>query len=244
MRAVVLLALSLLISSSSGQEEEPDWNLWPLLTPLLGENISEQCLSASTQYIRLLQEAFTSTDPLTEDQQNAVLMFDSNGRFPFFQEGILQDFEQIDLCDSLLSLLPDCKQSLPEFLRILKIPLGNANGPGSESGCKAAKQAKYCHNYYQIVLDDPEESDGRHSFRNQNPVMNGFIFEVPSFTNVQNISTKSSDKNPQSRLDLDPSNFLNLLDLLVDRNHHVRSGMCSAPNWRFPTNKQSFKVYF
>ena len=172
LRAVLLLLftlglLSLPISSSSGQEEEPDWNLWPLLTPLLGEKISEQCFTASRQYIRLLQEAFTSRDALTEDQQNALQMFDSNGHFPFFQEGMLQDFERIDLCDSLLSLLPDCKQSVPEYLRMLKVPLGNANGPGSESGCKAVKQAKYCHNYYQLVLNSSEESDGSHFFRNE-----------------------------------------------------------------------------
>ena len=235
----VLLTLTLLtfiISSLSGQEEESDWNLWPLLTPLLGENISEQCLSASKQYIRLLQEAFTSTDPLTEDQQNAVQMFDSNGRFPFFQEGMLQDFEQIDLCDSLLSLLPDCKQSVPDYLRILKVPLGNANGPGSESGCKKAKRAKYCHNYYQIIINS-SWSFGRHFFRNQNPVMNGLLLEVPLLPTFQNIPAKSSDKNHQSRLDLNPENVLNLLDLFMDRDHHVRFVMCSVTItiWDFST---------
>ena len=221
-----LVVLSLAMSSSSG-EEEPDWNLWPLLTPLLGEKISESCLSASRQYIGRLQEAFTSTDPLTEEQQNALQMFDSNGHFPFFQEGMLQDFERIDLCDSLLSALPDCKQSVPEYLRLVKVPLGNANGPGSESGCKTAKQAKYCHNYYQILIQSSEESAGRHFFRNQNPVTNGFIFNDLSVPNVQNISSKFSKRNYQSKLNLDPANFLNLLDLLLDRDHHVRLVTCS-----------------
>ena len=84
MKAVLftLAVLSFTISSSSGEEEEPDWNLWPLLTPLLGEKISEQCLTASRQYIRLLQEAFTSREPLTEDQQNALQMSIKDNMLP------------------------------------------------------------------------------------------------------------------------------------------------------------------
>ena len=67
-----------------GQSE----GLWPLVTPLLG--VSDQCLQASTQYLEALSGAFTATEPLTEQQKNALQMFDSNGMFPFLQEGKLQ----------------------------------------------------------------------------------------------------------------------------------------------------------
>ena len=171
-----LIILSLTFLSVSPQPEL-DWNLWPFFTPLLGD-LSERCLAASRDYMRLLQESLTTTNPLTEQQRNALQMFDSNGRLPFFHEGILQTVVNLDLCDSVLSTVPNCTQTFPEYLRVVRIPKGNANGPGSESGCKAAQQAKYCHNYYQIMVEESETSLS--GPLNTKAGMNGFPAEVPS----------------------------------------------------------------
>ena len=54
---------------------------------------------------------------LTTDQKNALKMFDSNGAFPFFQEGILRDATIIDIC-SFIPTIPGC-QSLPSTLRVV-----------------------------------------------------------------------------------------------------------------------------
>ena len=233
MRAAVHLLplLSLPFLTVSSQTAEPDWNLWPFFTPLLGENISERCLNASRDYMRLLQESFTTTNPLTEQQRNAIQMFDSNGRFPFFHEGI-KDFAKLDLCDSVLSSDPNCTQTFPEYLRIVKIPKGNANGPGSETGCKTAQQAKYCHNYYQIFVNSSEESE---TFRlNTKSEMTGFPAEILStpdfFSSPFTVNqTEFSSIKHQSNSGLDPSEFLNLFDLvLLDRNSHARQGKCSS----------------
>ena len=82
-------------------------------------------------------------------------MFDSNGRLPFFQEGILEDVVYVDLCEGVLSY-PGC-ELLPAELRYTRIPYGNANGPGTESGCKGAREAKYCHNYYAYYIPDIDQ---------------------------------------------------------------------------------------
>lgn len=173
--------------------------------------------------MRLLQESFTTTNPLTAEQRNALQMFDSNGRFPFFHDGMLQDFADVDLCDSILSTVPNCTQVFPEYLRVLKIPKGNANGPGSESGCKAAQEAKYCHNYYQIMVEESETSLS--GPLNTKAGMNGFPAEVPSapdfFSKHFTATEEFSDKN-QSKSGLEPSQFINLFDLLLERNSHAR----------------------
>ena len=223
---VSVLALTFL--SVSCQSVEPDWNLWPFFTPLLGDKISQRCLQASRDYMRLLQESFTTTDPLTNQQRNAMQMFDSNGRFPFFHEG-MKDFAKIDLCDSVLSKDPNCTQNFPEDLRILKVPKGNANGPGSESGCKAVQSAKYCHNYYQLFVNSSEESETFHfsGHLNSKTEMNGFPAEVPSApdffsSSLFNQTEFSSTEHLRSNSGLDPSQFVNLVDLLLDRNTHAR----------------------
>ena len=220
-----LVVLSLAMSSSSG-EEEPDWNLWPFFTPLLGDKISERCLNASRDYMRLLQESFTTTNPLTDQQRNALQMFDSNGRFPFFHEGMLQDFANLDLCDSVLEKVPNCTQTVPEYLRVLKIPKGNANGPGSETGCKAAQGAKYCHNYYQLFINSSEDSETYFSGHpNTKTGLAGFPVEVPpapDFFSSLFSQAEFRSRNHQSDSGLDPSQFINLFDIMLDRNSHAR----------------------
>ena len=224
---LILLSLSLTSLSVSSGTAEPDWNLWPFFTPLLGDKISERCLNASRDYMRLLQESFTTTTPLTQQHRNALQMFDSNGRFPFFHEGMLQDFANLDLCESLLAEVPNCTQTFPEDLRVLKIPKGNANGPGYETGCKAAQAAKYCHNYYQIFLNSSEESETVHFSGplNTKTGMNGFPIKVqlaPDFFSSLFSPAEFSSRDQQSTSGLDPSQFINLFDLLLERNSHSR----------------------
>ena len=69
--SILLTVLSLSVSA----QELRDLNLWPLVTPLL--RVSEKCYQASQEYIEQLNQAFTSTEPLTEKQKNALQRFDS-----------------------------------------------------------------------------------------------------------------------------------------------------------------------
>ena len=112
--AILMTSVLLSVSTVSGQERSE--GLWPLVTPLLG--VSDPCFQASRQYLEDLSGALTTTETLTDQQRNALQMFDSNGIFPFLQEGKLQDVTYVDLCDSLLALgkpsfdLPRIKSAL------------------------------------------------------------------------------------------------------------------------------------
>ena len=208
-------------------EPRPE-GLWPLITPLLG--VSDQCFQASKLYLEALSEAFniTDTEPLSEEQKNAIQMFDSNGKFPFLQEGKWQDVTYSDLCESLLSNLTDCQTIVPPELRWLRLPLGNANGPGSETGCKTARAAKYCHNYFQFYV--PVEEPGLADLKLGNlpplhPKQNLDRFRVgrdspPSLDIPYKPINKPSKLHLELRLD--PSKLPNLSDLLVERNSYFR----------------------
>ena len=219
MRLCLILVTHLLRSVCS---QEEDWNLWPLFTPLLG--VSEPCLEASLEYVTLLNEALTTTEPLTVQQKNAVQMFDSNGRFPFFQEGILQDVVYIDLCDSILKPIPNCQQ-ISDDLRYLRMPFGNANGPGSESSCKAASQAKYCHNYYQYYIPpstSTNTSTTGHGQKNPKQSLDGFNVNdlLQKTLDVPQVRSDFEPRKTQSNLNLDPSKLVNLYELMVERNSY------------------------
>ena len=200
MRPLLLLFFSLYLSSVSCNDDESEWNLWPLLTPLLGDSISEKCLAASREYITQLQQAFTTTKPLTDKQRIALEMFDSNGGFPFFMDGMLQDVASVDMCDSVLAEVPDCRQTVPEYLRIVQIPL-HANGPGSEAGCKAVQQAKYCHNYYQVFFDSSQQylPNQVTTGLETKQTMNGLTFEtlpLPDFFSANFSAPKFNKRKP------------------------------------------------
>ena len=217
MRLACIL-LTVLSVSVSAQE---DFNLWPLVSPIL--RVSEECYQASKEYIEQLNQAFTSTEPLTEKQKIAIQRFDSNGRFPFFQEGILQDVAYVDLCESVLSVIPNCKDIVTIELRYLALPRGNANGPGSESGCKAVADSKYCHNYYQYFVPSYVKSEQLPQTQPHNPkqILDGFKVgaEAPvSFTNFSSFYSDVEYKQRNYSSPLDPSKLVNLYDLLVERN--------------------------
>ena len=219
MRLACIL-LTVLSVSVSAQE---DFNLWPLVTPIL--RVSEECYQASMEYIEQLNQAFTSTEPLTEKQKIAIQRFDSNGRFPFFQEGILQDVAYVDLCESVLSVIPNCKDIVTIELRYLALPRGNANGPGSESGCKAVADSKYCHNYYQYYVPSYVKSEQLPQSQPHNPkqILDGFkvAAEAPvSFSNFSSFYFDVGVKQRNYSSPLDPSKLVNLYDLLVERNSY------------------------
>ena len=219
-----LLLLCFCLSSVSCSDEESDWNLWPLFTPLLGDSISEKCLAASREYITQLQQAFNTTEPLTHQQRIALEMFDSNGGFPFLMDGMLQDVARVDLCDSILAEVPDCRQTVPEYLRVLQIPK-HANGPGSEAGCKAIQQAKYCHNYYQVFFDSSQQSQPFQvavSLEQKQTIKTFQTLPVPDFFSANFSGPTVINRKPSSQIGLDPAQFINLFNLLVDRNHHAR----------------------
>ena len=67
----------------------PSVSLWPLVTPVMG-NISSECCEASREYIRLLEEAASSSLTISDKHRAALRMLDSNGPLPFLQEGMLQ----------------------------------------------------------------------------------------------------------------------------------------------------------
>ena len=221
----ISILLTVLSLSVSGQDDT-DFNLWPLVTPLLG--VSEKCSKASQDYIEQLNQAFTSTEPLTEKQKKALQRFDSNGKFPFFHEGILQTVAYHDLCETVLSVVPNCEEIVPVELRYLRIPYGNANGPGSESGCKAIADSKYCHNYYQYYVPTTTREESQHlppphAYPKQ--ILDGFHVGAKAPVSFSNFSSFFSDvkykqRTYSSMLDLDPSKLVNLYDLLVERNSY------------------------
>ena len=163
-------------------------------------------------------------------------MFDSNGRFPFLQEENLQDVITLDLCEGIIESIADCEGVLPQELRYLRIPLGNANGPGAESSCKGVSEAKYCHNYYQFYIP-PFYRDTLHTQLTPgninpllngpqmepqtqwNPLLNGLQMEPQTFrSSLDFADVKSKLEKFSPEIDLDASKLVNLHDLLLERN--------------------------
>ena len=116
------------------------------------------------------------------------------------------------------------------FLRFLRVPKGNANGPGWEAGCKGLSEAKYCHNYYQYLVplnwSEPELDKYRIQNLNTNHFLNGlgisapdFKIVAPTFDYVNFIPTEHS-----ATLDLSSLKLVDLSDLLVERNSYFRLG--------------------
>ena len=154
-RHKTLCLFYLLFTFSNGSASTlPELDLWPLVTPMLGD-ISEECIEASTAYVNNLNSALATigdvTNKLDEAQLNALKMFDSNGPLPFLQEGMLQDVRMVDWCGVIVNLLNttvggvdfNCN-ILFESIRYVAIPYGNANGPGLQSECRSVPSTKYC----------------------------------------------------------------------------------------------------
>ena len=115
------------------------------------------------------------------------------------------------------------------------MPAGNANGPGSETGCKTSSRAKYCHNYFQFYIPTlgPEGSSGftlenvpSHNLKQH---LDGFTAGRESPRILFDASQLSLDVpfnpiNKSSKFDreLDTSKLVNLYDLLVERSSYFR----------------------
>ena len=116
-----------------------DLDLWPLVTPILGGDfISQECISASLEYIQLLSESLTlPPSSLNDSHRNALKRLDSGGPLPFLEEGILLDTRMTDICSLKLvrELLRENRNitncyTLPREKRIFGIPYHTAGSPG------------------------------------------------------------------------------------------------------------------
>ena len=144
---IVVLLLSPFLANVQGNSIE-DWDLWPLITPVLG-NLSQECRSASEEYIRLLNESFHTNANLTEKHLNALRRFDSSGPIPFLQDGLSGDgIVEVNICDiiGIPAIIELCKTHFNNNGLIL-IPVGTFTGPGMESMCKKIEKSKYCTNF-------------------------------------------------------------------------------------------------
>ena len=139
----------------------------------------------------------------------------------------------MDLCDSVLEAVPNCRENVPLELRFIRIPKGNANGPGSESGCKAVSGAKYCHNYWQFYVDPKMIRDDKTSARvHQNQKQNIQAFDAGSrpltivdFSSLVNKSQLEQVKLDSIETHFKPSEIVDLYDLLVEKNSYFRLGL-------------------
>ena len=179
------------------------------------------------------------TDNLSEDEINALKMFDSNGPIPFLQEGVLQDVVMLHICDVISAIAENdtiaepCKEVVPNFIGLVPIPFGNANGPGNEKECKSMSTAKYCHNYISPFFEAPDNfADPRMEsnleetgFNTQN---HKFTVQNKNFDLLKSISIKSARKMlPDDEEDLDDFGFdttdlVDLGEILINRNSYMR----------------------
>ena len=153
---LLLVCTTVLVHSSVLEE----YDLWPLVTPLLGD-ISPECRNASEQYVSLLTDVlFHPAVEMTEDHLHAVKRFDSNGPIPFLQEGVLQDIKTYDICSLPVPDLNKLScEDLPDGIRYISVPYGNAAGPGMEAGCRSLPDSKYCHN----LITSQKPTTAKHS---------------------------------------------------------------------------------
>jgi len=212
-------------------------NLYPLITPVLG-NISEECRIASQKYIENLSAALKATGQeksLTDGQNDALRMFDSNGPFPFLQEGRLQDTIPIHFCDFLTGFEQGitnqlCKEIIGDF-GIVNFPNGYSNGPGSENQCRSVPSAQYCQNYYSMNDDAPDWNPSENLTRNeQTQIFGNFedfqpqeiskIFDL-SKINMKHIA-KTSNYQLYEDLDVETSDLLDLKDIFLEKNSYAR----------------------
>ena len=154
-------------------------------------------------------------------------------RFPFLQEDTLQDIAIVDLCDDLLEGVPNCRETLPPGLRYLRVPLGNANGPGAEFACKAVSGAKYCHNYYQFYLtpvgqDSQTDTSDTDQFTGRNANPKQFLNRPRKPPSIEGLGTslnyddlKLNLEEYSPKIDLDPSKLINLHELLLEKNSYL-----------------------
>ena len=213
--------LHVVISSS-------EYGVWPLVTPLL--NVSAPCLTASREYKATLETISPGdiTGRLTPTQRDALRMLDSNGPLPFSQEGMWQDSVPYDLCGFLTSLLPDVSPEVcrivPDNIRYVMIPSGNAAGPGLETECRKVPDTKYCHNLFQIESQAGAASadqDKHHQQAGFN--LNPFTLQDSSsfFDHLMRFPHDAIKKSDILKNDSNTANSP-VLEMFLDKNVHAK----------------------
>ena len=233
-----VLATSLLLGSARGQAAA-DWGLWPLVTPILGDTLSQGCRRASTEYIALLAEALTSPGNLTQAHLTALQRLDSSGAIPFLQDGGLADQKMINICDQLGEggddLVTKCKEALEPEAQWIGIPYGLATAPGLELKCRRLEKSKYCVNYLlsfpadysgggdteeRIELDvvDPLViKNTPHLLLNEymDAHLNQTVIRYPKISRPR--SKIEDDRRTITTIDLDPRKLPSLSDILIPK---------------------------
>merc|ERR1719342_608885 len=211
--------------------------LYPLITPVLG-NISIECRNASYNYVEHLSSALKASGQeksLTDGQNDALRMFDSNGPFPFLQEGRLQDTIPIHFCDFLTGFEQGitnqlCKEIIGDF-GIVNFPNGYSNGPGSENQCRSVPSAQYCQNYYSMNDDAPDWNPSENLTRNeQTQIFGNFeVFQPQEISKIFDLSkinmkhiAKTSNYQLYEDLDVETSDLLDLKDIFLEKNSYAR----------------------
>jgi len=209
--------------------------LYPLITPVLG-NISLECKNASYEYVENLSGALSAKGKqkvLTDGQKDALQMFESNGPFPFLQEGRLQDVVEINICDFLsggnATIWIGCVIILGD-LGVFNFPYGYSNGPGAENQCRSVPSAQYCNNYYSINLDSPDwkpiENLTRKHLQNFGRFRDFQHQDFSKMFDLSKISLKLLEKTANygfdENEDFDASGLVDLTDILVQKNSYTR----------------------
>ena len=163
---------------------------------------------------------------------DAMKMFDSNGKLPFIQEGVLKDAFYFDFCNyQPLPLQEFCKTILPEEIRYFMIPYGTANGPGSEKQCKNLPRAKYCQNYFmpfikdEIIPDDPLQLEQRlfkFKFEDQKNLKDTFDkpLDLQNMIGLKDHFGLDNILDPSD--DIDATQLLKPSDYLLGKSSYVR----------------------
>ena len=212
MMSLLILLLTTCLLHVEAAPDVAAWDLWPLVTPVLG-SISAECYEASLEYISLLNSSIHKLGAgagMSEEEVTAWRRFDANGPIPFLQEGLLQDGQDVNICDVLPGDISDrCNSLLDEEERLLSVPFGNAAGPGMETQCRKLGGSKYCYNYLSLFgykSDDPDMSFG-HTFHDKYP-----------FEKIKGVEKPPVLRNElEGRNGFDPKTLVKLSSILTDQ---------------------------
>jgi len=235
MKAISFAFFVILSSTQSVHgDDDPLRKLYPLISPVLG-NISLECKNASYRYINNLSAALKAKGQqkvLTDGQNEAIRMFESNGPFPFLQEGRLQDVVPIHFCDFLgqgnqiITYL--CKEIIGDY-GLVNFPYGYSNGPGAENQCRSVPSAQYCNNYYSINIESPDWRPFENLTKDASTQNVGRFrdFQRPQdFSKMFDLSNidikKTADYHLEVNEDFDASGLVDLTDILLEKNGYAR----------------------
>ena len=139
-------------------------------------------------------------------------MFDSNGKLPFLQEGVLKDSIEADFCEFFPLGQEVCQIIFPiELTRYFTIPYGTANGPGAENQCKNVQNAKYCQNYFMPFIRDGSEGLQTESNKFSWNYIDNLRYSVTTFQDIDDSSEN-----------MDPNLLIRLGDFLIQNNSYAR----------------------